>query len=45
MRHQPVPLDEVRVRSPDLAAMFAFFATSGYQVDLPLLYDRYPQTD
>ncbi|MGH3832434.1 MAG: NmrA family NAD(P)-binding protein [Pseudonocardiaceae bacterium] len=45
VRHQPVPLDEVHLRSPNLAAMFAFLTNSGYQVDLPVLHDRYPQMD
>ncbi|GAB7030858.1 NmrA/HSCARG family protein [Streptomyces sp. NPDC021749] len=41
--HQEVPLDHVRARSADLAAMFAYFATAGLDVDVAGLRRDYPE--
>jgi uncharacterized protein YbjT (DUF2867 family) len=37
------PLDELRERSPDLAALYAFLANDGYGIDVPALRARYPE--
>ncbi|MFJ8031301.1 NmrA/HSCARG family protein [Streptomyces sp. NPDC096032] len=41
--HHEVPLDQVRARSADLAAMFAYFATTGLDVDVAGLRRAYPE--
>ncbi|MFE1382626.1 NmrA/HSCARG family protein [Streptomyces sp. NPDC058740] len=43
MAHQEVPLDVVRGHSADLAAMFAYFATHGLDVDVAALRRAYPE--
>ncbi|MFI1074234.1 NmrA/HSCARG family protein [Streptomyces puniciscabiei] len=40
--HHEVPLDVVRTHSTDLAAMFAYFTTTGLDVDTPALHRTYP---
>ncbi len=37
------PLDELRERSPDLAALYAFLAADGYSIDVHALRARYPE--
>jgi uncharacterized protein YbjT (DUF2867 family) len=37
------PLDELRERSPDLAALYAFLANDGYGVDVRAVRARYPE--
>jgi uncharacterized protein YbjT (DUF2867 family) len=37
------PLDELRERSPDLAALYAFLAADGYGIDVHALRARYPE--
>jgi uncharacterized protein YbjT (DUF2867 family) len=41
--HHEVALDIVRTRSTDLAAMFAYFTTTGLDVDAPSLRRAYPE--
>ncbi|UNO42925.1 NmrA/HSCARG family protein [Streptomyces sp. MST-110588] len=41
--HQEVPLAQVRTYSADLAAMFAYFATSGLDVDVAALRRDHPE--
>ncbi|MEU9500553.1 NmrA/HSCARG family protein [Streptomyces sp. NPDC048196] len=41
--HQEVPLDYVRARSTDLAAMFEYFTTVGLDVDVAGLRRDYPE--
>ncbi|AOR33509.1 NmrA family protein [Streptomyces fodineus] len=41
--HHEVPLDVVRTHSTDLAAMFAYFTTTGLDVDAPALRRAYPE--
>ncbi|GGW65303.1 nucleotide-diphosphate-sugar epimerase [Streptomyces lucensis JCM 4490] len=41
--HQEVPLDHVRTRSADLAAMFAYFTGTGLDVDVSALRRAYPE--
>jgi uncharacterized protein YbjT (DUF2867 family) len=41
--HREVPLDHVRTRSEDLASMFAYFTTSGLDVDVPGLRRAHPE--
>ncbi|MFF9154951.1 NmrA/HSCARG family protein [Streptomyces sp. NPDC014846] len=41
--HHEVPLGQVRARSADLAAMFAYFATTGLDVDVAGLRRAYPE--
>ncbi|WP_058043713.1 NmrA/HSCARG family protein [Streptomyces roseifaciens] len=41
--HHEVPLDHVRTRSTDLAAMFEYFTTSGLDVDVAGLRRDYPE--
>ena len=41
--YEPVSLDAVRERSPDLAAMYAFLAADGYDIDVPALLAAYPE--
>ncbi|MGJ5754896.1 NmrA/HSCARG family protein [Streptomyces puniciscabiei] len=41
--HHEVPLDIVRTHSTDLAAMFAYFTTTGLDVDTPALHRTYPE--
>jgi uncharacterized protein YbjT (DUF2867 family) len=41
--HHEVPLAAVRARSADLAAMFAYFTTTGLDVDVAALRRDYPQ--
>ncbi|MGW7817436.1 NmrA/HSCARG family protein [Streptomyces puniciscabiei] len=41
--HHEVPLDTVRTHSTDLAAMFAYFTTTGLDVDTPALRRAYPE--
>jgi uncharacterized protein YbjT (DUF2867 family) len=36
-------LDDLRERSPDLAAMYAFLAADGYGIDVPAVRARYPE--
>jgi uncharacterized protein YbjT (DUF2867 family) len=38
-----VPIDEVRERSPDLAAMYTFLSNEGYGIDVQALRDQYPE--
>ncbi len=37
------PLEEVRQRNPDLAAMYAFLAGDGYAIDVSAVRGRYPE--
>ncbi len=37
------PLDELRERSPDLAALYAFLANDGYGIDVRAVRARYPE--
>ena len=37
------PLDELRERSPDLAALYAFLAADGYGIDVRAVRARYPE--
>lgn len=37
------PLDELRERSPDLAALYAFLADDGYGIDVRAVRARYPE--
>ena len=37
------PLDDLRERSPDLAALYAFLANDGYGIDVPAVRARYPE--
>ncbi|MGI5241730.1 NmrA/HSCARG family protein [Dactylosporangium sp. CA-139066] len=41
--YREVPLEHVRTRSADLAAMFAYFATTGLDVDVAGLRREFPQ--
>ncbi|AKJ12292.1 NmrA family protein [Streptomyces incarnatus] len=41
--HHEVPLDTVRTHSTDLAAMFAYFTTTGLDVDTPTLHRTHPE--
>ncbi|WP_333777496.1 NmrA/HSCARG family protein [Streptomyces sp. IBSBF 3136] len=43
IRHQVVPLARVRTHSEDLAAMFAYFATTGLDVDVAGLRRAHPE--
>ncbi|MGV9451568.1 NmrA/HSCARG family protein [Streptomyces sp. NPDC003635] len=43
IRHQEVPLAQVRTHSTDLAAMFTYFTTSGLEVDVAALHRDYPE--
>jgi uncharacterized protein YbjT (DUF2867 family) len=43
VRYEPVPLDALRRRSEDLAAMYAFLADEGYAIDVPRLRAAYPE--
>ncbi|MEV7688895.1 NmrA/HSCARG family protein [Streptomyces bungoensis] len=43
VRHREVPLSHVRTRSHDLAAMFAYFATTGLDVDVTGLRRAHPE--
>ena len=43
IRHQEVPLAQVRTHSTDLAAMFDYFTTSGLDVDVAALRRDYPE--
>jgi uncharacterized protein YbjT (DUF2867 family) len=43
VRAVEIPLEEVRERSPDLAAMYAFLADEGYGIDTAALRARYPE--
>jgi len=38
-----VPLERVRERSPDLAAMYGFLADEGYGIDVDAVRARYPE--
>jgi uncharacterized protein YbjT (DUF2867 family) len=42
-RAEQTPIDDVRDRSPDLAAMYEFLAEEGYGIDTTALRDRYPE--
>lgn len=42
VRYQPVPLEQLRSSSPDLAAMFEWLETRGYRADIPALRDLHP---
>ncbi len=37
------PLDDLRERNPDLAALYAFLAGDGYGIDVPAVRARYPE--
>lgn len=39
----PVPLEDVRRRSADLGAMYAFLSGEGYGIDVAALRARYPE--
>lgn len=41
--HREVPLEYVRTRSADLAAMFDYFTTTGLDVDVPTLRHAHPE--
>jgi uncharacterized protein YbjT (DUF2867 family) len=43
VRAVQTPLGEIRERSPDLAAMYAFLAEVGYSIDVTALRARYPE--
>jgi len=43
VRYEQVPIDEVRQRSGDLAAMYGFLADEGYGIDVQQLRARYPE--
>ncbi|MFF7358736.1 NmrA/HSCARG family protein [Streptomyces filipinensis] len=43
VRHHEVALDHVRTRSADLAAMFAYFSTTGLDVDTAALRRAHPE--
>jgi uncharacterized protein YbjT (DUF2867 family) len=40
-----VPLEEVRERSADMAAMYTFLSNEGYGIDVQALRDRYPEVE
>jgi uncharacterized protein YbjT (DUF2867 family) len=42
-RHVELPLERVRERSADLAAMYEFLADSGYGIDVVAVRARYPE--
>lgn len=43
IRYQPVPLEGIRQRSPDLAKMTEWLGQHGYTVDIPRLRRDYPE--
>jgi uncharacterized protein YbjT (DUF2867 family) len=43
VRAVETPLEEMRERNPDLAAMYAFLAGEGYAIDVATLRGRYPE--
>jgi uncharacterized protein YbjT (DUF2867 family) len=43
VRAEQTPREEIRARSPDLAAMYEFLAKEGYQIDTAALRARYPE--
>ncbi len=43
VRFERVPIDELRRRSEDLAAMYGFLADEGYGIDVQQLRARYPE--
>jgi uncharacterized protein YbjT (DUF2867 family) len=43
VRAEETPIEDVRDRSPDLAAMYEFLADEGYGIDTAALRDRYPE--
>jgi uncharacterized protein YbjT (DUF2867 family) len=43
VRYEQIPLDTLRQRSPDLAAMYDFLARAGYAIDVSRLRARYPE--
>jgi uncharacterized protein YbjT (DUF2867 family) len=43
VRYRERPIDELRERNPDLAAMYGFLTTHGYQVDIDQLKRTYPE--
>ncbi len=43
VRAVETPLEKVRERNPDLAAMYAFLAGEGYAIDVTALRGRYPE--
>jgi uncharacterized protein YbjT (DUF2867 family) len=43
VRHERIPLAELRERSEDLAAMYEFLAGEGYGIDVAALRDRYAE--
>lgn len=45
VRYRPVPLDEVRERSEDLAAMYSFLSEEGYGIDVAAVRTRYPEVE
>jgi uncharacterized protein YbjT (DUF2867 family) len=45
VRAEQIPLENIRERSPDLAAMYAFLADEGYAIDTAALRHRYPDID
>jgi hypothetical protein len=42
-RFDQVPLDEIRARSEDLGAMYAFLSGEGYAIDVTSIRARYPE--
>jgi uncharacterized protein YbjT (DUF2867 family) len=43
VRYEPVPLDVIRRRSEDLAAMYGFLSDEGYGIDVGAVRARYPE--
>jgi uncharacterized protein YbjT (DUF2867 family) len=43
VRAEQTPIEDIRKRSPDLAAMYEFLADEGYAIDTAALRDRYPE--
>jgi uncharacterized protein YbjT (DUF2867 family) len=45
VRYEPVPIEAIRARSEDLAAMYSFLADEGYGIDVQRVRERYPEVD
>jgi len=43
VRFEQAPLQEIRARNPDLAAMYGFLASDGYKIDIAALRARFPE--
>jgi len=43
VRYENVPLEQIRTRSDDLAAMYEFLSTDGYRIDVAAVRARYPE--